>query len=136
MQLPSSKLLKLRFEQLETRTMLTGTVYAAQVGQFLNIVGDAARNRIVVHQIGANSDQTINVQIQGISTRIVESIGSPIGEIAAKIFLSKNSVIIHGIDSIGFSMGDGNDLLTFYNTTLFAYSIDMGAGNDYLSVTN
>jgi hypothetical protein len=59
----------LRFETLETRSMLAGTVKV--IGG--TIVGDGANNALVIHQVASppNSGAMISLQIEGIGTELL-----------------------------------------------------------------
>ena len=117
----------LRFEGLEARAMLTGTVTATAEGGILTITGDDAANAITVHQTANPGDGTIAVQIQGLGTKINNLDTSTTGY----------SATFTGVTDISIAMNGGNDVLTMFNTTIpNTLSIDMGDGNDVLTMTN
>src|SRR5690349_13084822 len=90
----------LRFERLEDRALLTGTVTATNLGGVLTITGDGSSNTIAVHQT-ASSEGTISVQIQGFGTKINNLDTAATG----------NSFTFTGVTDISISMLGGNDAL-------------------------
>jgi hypothetical protein len=117
---------QLRFEGLEPRAMLTGTVTATNSGGLLLITGDDANNAIAVHQT-ASGGGAISVQVQGIATKISNLDTGTIG----------NSFTFDGVTDISIAMNGGCDMLTMSNTSIpNTLSIDMGDGNDLLTMTN
>jgi hypothetical protein len=118
---------RLRFEGLEARAMLTGTVTATAEGGFLTITGDNAANSITVRQTTNPGDGTITIQIQGLGTKInnLDTGGT------------SNSATFTGVTDISVAMNGGNDLLAMNNMTVpNTLSVDMGDGNDILTMSN
>ena len=141
-----------RFENLESRAMLTGTVKVIG-GAFLQLLGDDAGNNIVVHQVGKFSQGGVSIEIDGIGTKLLVAkpsmtTGNPgTGETGSgspgstgsptEFFPPTNSVVISSVGSIWIKLAGGNDSLVFSNTTLSGtFAIDMGSGNDSLTMMN
>jgi hypothetical protein len=111
---------KARFECLEDRNLMASNVTAALTGGALSLTGDNNANYLIVHQTGAN-----RFQVQGINTNI--HFGSQ----------TSRSITFSGVTDIGFIMRGGNDSVTVYNTSLTgSMGVEMGKGNDVLSITN
>jgi hypothetical protein len=110
----------LRFERLETRTLLAGNVLATLDDHTLTITGDAGDNNIVITQT-AKKDFTISAD-------------DPAGADRTKI---------NGLSSQSFSrvkrihvfMLGGVDKVTVHGDRLRKMDIDLGAGDDTLSIT-
>src|SRR5215831_4475178 len=118
---------KLRFESLETRAMLTGTVTATAEGGVLTLTGDNAGNVVIMRQTGTSTEGGINVLVQGAGTKINNLDTGTTG----------NAFTFTGVTDISVDMGSGNDVLTFLNTTIpGSLTIDMEDGNDVLTMTN
>ena len=135
---PSSP--RFTFERLEDRTVLNGTVIGANAAGALTLTGDAAKNAIVVHQIGTNSDGGAIIQVIGAGTKINNSDTGSTSNSAT--FGGGAST---GITSIDIELAGGSDVLTFYNTTvsdIITVNMDdpgsggVGDGNDVLTMTN
>jgi hypothetical protein len=110
----------MQFEQLEDRSLMAGNVAAAVVGGALSLTGDSNANYLVIHQTGTN-----RFQVQGIATNI--NFGGQ----------SSRSISFSNVSDIGVDLRGGSDSLTVYNSTLSgSMGIEMGTGNDVLSITN
>jgi hypothetical protein len=115
--------------------MLAGTVKV--IGGTL--VGDGANNAVVIHQVASppNSGASISLQIEGIGTNLLLAKPQNVTGPPTDFFPPTKSLVISGIFDLNVSLGGGNDLLTIYNTSIYGtYKIDMGSGNDKLSMTN
>lgn len=115
---------KLAVEQLEDRTVLSGTVTAQLSGGILTLTGDANANNIRVFQSGSTLAGA-TVTVAGYYTPI---------SVAGKLSGFKTFT---GVTDIKVSLGAGNDSLVFTNTKLSGgIDIVMGAGNDVLQMSN
>ena len=109
-----------RFEQLEDRSMMAGNVAAAVVDGALVLTGDNNANYVVVHQTGSHQ-----FQVQGLATTIKS------GSHSGSSFTFKN------VDELAVDLRGGADSLNLYNSTLSGtVGINMGSGNDVVTVTN
>ena len=116
----------LRFEGLEDRAMLNGTVLASTSAGVLSLIGDSNANYLTVHQTGSGGGGA-KIQVVGAATKIQNLDTGKIGA----------SFTFTGIKGVDIELNCGNDSLVFYNTTLTcSASIDMGSGNDVLSMAN
>jgi hypothetical protein len=115
---------KLAVEQLEDRTVLSGTVTAQLAGGVLTLTGDANANAIRVFQTGTTLAGA-TVTVAGNYTPI---------SVAGKLSGFKTFT---GVTDIKVSLGAGNDSLVFTNTKLSGgVDIVMGAGSDVLQMSN
>jgi hypothetical protein len=142
---------RLGFERLEARTVLNGTVMVTNAGGALTITGDASSNYYQVLQTGTTAGGGVNVRVTGFATKIdnldtgktgttftftgVTSI--TVDETAG----GSNHVTIVGT-KLGMSgdlhvdMGSGNDILTVVNASAVDIITTLGGGNDVASFVN
>src|SRR5262249_25801346 len=119
---------RLRFERLEHRAMLAGTVTAISFGPpgpypVLEITGDDASNYIVVHEV-RTSYGVVFVQVQGIGTKIIG--GESFEDFNPRS--TGTSFTLFAVD-INIDLRGGNDRLIIYNTTIpGTLTINMGSG--------
>lgn len=100
--------------------MMAGNVTAAVVDGALVLTGDNSANYLVVHQTGSHQ-----FQVQGLATTIRS--GSRSG----------NSFTFKNVDELSVDLRGGADSLNLYNSTVAGpVGINMGSGNDVLSVSN
>jgi hypothetical protein len=129
------------FERLELRTVLNGTVMATGAGGTLTLTGDAAKNAIVVHQIGTNPDGSgAIIQVLGAGKKINNLDTATTGN-----SFTFGSGTGNGITSIDIELAGGSDILTFVNTRVTSsITVNMddpgsggvGDGNDVLAMVN
>lgn len=127
----------LRFERLEQRSLLSGTVTAIQEGPpsivpYLVISGDNGNNTLVIHETRRFSNGLVEVQVQGINTKIIGGFNIESARFTSKGYSFKFTAAVIFID-----LGGGNDSLTIYNTTIpGGLEIHMAGGNDTLVMSN
>ena len=122
------------FERLESRRLLTGTVFIGRSGDTsATINGDNADDAIVIHQIG-NLNGSAQLKIVGLNgTKIVNAYSE--SEPVYKV--PKTSSAIFAASSLEIDLHGGNDLLVIQDTTLpGTLAINMGAGNDTLRMNS
>jgi len=119
-----------RFERLEDRTVLNGTVMVTNAGGVLTITGDAASNYYQVQQIGTTPTGGVKVRVIGFATQIQNLDTGKTG----------TSFTFDGVMGLTIDeLAGGNNHVTVVNTnfaTTGSLTIDMGAGNDILAVVN
>lgn len=129
------------FERLESRTVLNGTVTATGAGGALVLTGDAAKNNIVVHQVGKNSDGSgAIIQVVGAATKINNLDTNTTGFV-----FTFGTGAGNGITSVDIELAGGSDVLTFGPTRVTgSITVNMddpnsdgaGDGNDVLAMAN
>lgn len=118
----------LRFEGLESRAMLAGTVKV-----FGDVIeGDGGANNIIIHQVGkVRSDGSVTIRVEGIGTKLL----LPNDGLLAGFYTAHSALVTaYGLE---LTLGGGNDSLTIYNTAfMYNVTIDMGSGNDIVVMNN
>jgi hypothetical protein len=126
---------RLGFERLEARTVLNGTVIVdSQITTpgTLTLSGDNSSNSVVVHQIGKNADGDPIIQVLGAGTKLKNLDTNQTG--FAFTFGAKTG---DDITAINIELNGGNDVLTFYHTTVVGtINVDMDQGNNVLTMTS
>lgn len=127
----------MRFEQLESRTLLAGNVKAAVTGGALNITGDNSANVLQITQVGTN-----RWQVLGAGTKVNGSYSaktfSGVTSIYADLNGGSDSLLVYNgklTGTLGVATDGGNDSVTLSNFNANAgIGIETGAGHDSVSL--
>jgi hypothetical protein len=122
------------FEQLESRTLLTGNVFIGRgIDTAATIRGDNSNNAVSIRQVSELNGLT-TLKIVGLNgTKLVNSYNEM--EPIFKPTIGSSAII--SVSSLDINLHGGNDLLKMQDVTLpGTLAINMGMGNDTLKMTS